>query len=201
MGKHEKIRSPSDQLFLSMTLQFAKPLASKRQPSAIREAGTQKSPLFAAQSTVPQFSFPAYWWVSWLLLVNSVPTGGKLSDISEGNTKWTWAEPSHDPKECDNVGMKQWRLLPALRADRAWNSVWLILQERFHKGPNPPKHENHTGSYQRGSQIQCREGLGSTGWLPRPLDKLVCVAIPAKTRKYSTSKVGLGELKPRKQWA
>lgn len=63
---------------------------------------------------------------------------------------------------------------------RAWNSVWLILQKRFHKGPNPPKHENHTGSYQRGSQIQCREGLGSTGWLPGPLDKLVCVAHTSK---------------------
>ena len=79
---------------------------------------------------------------------------------------------------------------------RAWNSVWLILQKRFHKGPNPPKHENHTGSYQRGSQIQCREGLGSTGWLPGPLDKLVCVAHTSKDTQILHQQGRAGETKP-----
>lgn len=56
----------------------------------------------------------------------------------------------------------------------------LILQKRFHKGPNPPKHENHTGSYQ-GSQIQCREGLGSTDAVPNWISWFVW-PVPAKTQ-------------------
>lgn len=49
------------------------------------------------------------------------------------------------------------------RQTQSMEFMWLIPQKRFHKGPNPPKHENHTDSYQRGRQTQCMEGLGSPG--------------------------------------
>lgn len=88
------------------------------------------------------------------------------------------------------MGMKQYRLLPALKAStEAWNLVWLVLQKRFHKGPNPPKHKNHMGSHQIGNQTQCKEGVVSAGRLPTPLDKLVCAARPESTCEYSNSKI------------
>lgn len=67
--------------------------------------------------------------------------------------------------------------------------------KRFHKGPNPPEHENHMGSHHRGSQTQFEERLESTGWLPGPSGKLVCTAGPASTCEHSNSTVKQGEMK------
>lgn len=68
MGIHVKISSTLTNTHsllslspsVSMTLQFAKTLALKWQPSTLTEAGAWERPLFDTQHTLPQFMFPAY---------------------------------------------------------------------------------------------------------------------------------------------
>ena len=178
-------------LSLSLTLQFAKALALKWQPSAV----TEETPLFAAHSPRPQFMFPAYWWVPWLLLVNSVKTVGK-SDISEGNTNELELNHLIVPRsvttwEWNNIGSWQhWGQTQSMEFSVA------NAPEGISQGPKSSKAWKSHRLLPKRKSGTMHGRAWELWWLPGALEKLVCEAKPARTCKYSNSKVELGKLQP-----